>query len=174
MLKKSKQRLLFIIGLFISFYLEGTLMHVFPFILAGKFPMVPYLTITWLIYTVLFSDPNQNLHLYWWAFGIGLLYDSYYIGVLGIYTVIFPVVILVTKLILEYVDENIYGSTMIYLIDIIIVLVLGYIGGRMSHLVYFSGVHFFAYAFGPTLLLNLVIFLLLYFPISLLFDKYRQ
>ena len=174
MLKKSRHYLLFIIGLFISFYLEGGLMHAFPYLLAGKFPMVPYLTVTWLIYTILFSDRKQNIHIYWWAFGIGLLYDSYYIGVLGIYTFIFPIVVLVTKLILEYVDENIYSSIMIYLIDIIIVLVLGYTGGRMSHLVYFSGIHFFAYAFGPTLLLNLVIFLLLYFPISLLFDKYRK
>ncbi|ANZ58346.1 rod shape-determining protein MreD [Fructilactobacillus lindneri] len=174
MFKKSKYQLLFPIGLLLSFILEGSIMHIFSYQLAGKFPMVPYLVVLWLVYTVLFTHQDDNLHIYWWSFGIGALYDSYYIGVIGIFMFIFPLVVYITRLILKYVDENIVSSTMIYLIDIIIVLVLGYAGGRMGHLVYFSGIHFMAFAFGPTLLLNLIIFLVLYYPVNLLFDHYRQ
>ncbi|WP_413627146.1 rod shape-determining protein MreD [Fructilactobacillus vespulae] len=174
MLKETKIKILFLTGLILSFLLEGTLMNVFSQELASTFPMVPYLTITWLIFFVLFTNKQQQERLYLWTFLVGIVYDTYYIGVIGIYMFIFPIIILITKIILDYLDENIMTSIMIYLIDIIILLLLGCFGGRLSHLVYFSGIHFIAYAFGPTLLLNLIIFLVLYFPLSLLFDKYRQ
>ncbi|USS85165.1 rod shape-determining protein MreD [Fructilactobacillus myrtifloralis] len=173
-MKRRKHHFLFPIGLVIAFVFEGSIMHFFSTLLAGTFPMVPYLTMLWFVYAIMFVRDLHQLHLYWWAFGIGIVYDLYYIGVLGIYTFIFPLIVYVTKLMTTYIEENVVSGTLIYLIDVIIVLILGYGAGRIAHLVYFSGVHFMAFAFGPTILLNLIIFLLLYYPVSLLFDQYRS
>ncbi|EKK20898.1 Rod shape-determining protein MreD [Fructilactobacillus florum 8D] len=170
MKKQIRQQLLFPSGLILAFFLEGIIMKLFSSSLAGTFPMVPYLTLLWLIDGTLFWGSQHARMLYWAAFLMGAWYDSYFIGVIGIYMFIFPLVVYVTRLLLVYVDENLIGATMIYLIDIIIVLLLGYAGGRIGHLVYFSGIHFMAFAFGPTLGLNLILFLVLYYPIKRLFE----
>ncbi|USS91259.1 rod shape-determining protein MreD [Fructilactobacillus carniphilus] len=173
-MKKKKRHILFPLGIIIAFLFEGSIMHFFSGVLAGTFPMVPYLTLLWFVYAILFVKDLSELHLYWWAFGVGIVYDLYYIGVLGIYTFLFPLVVYVTKLLKNYIEANFVSGTLIYLIDLVIVLVLGYAAGRIAHLVYFSGMHFMAFAFGPTILLNLMLFLLLYYPVSLLFDQYRS
>ncbi|USS86821.1 rod shape-determining protein MreD [Fructilactobacillus cliffordii] len=174
MMKKRKRHILFPLGVIIAFIFEGSVMHFFSGLLAGTFPMVPYLTLLWFVYAILFVNDLSELHLYWWAWGIGIVYDLYYIGVLGIYTFLFPLIVYVTRLFKSYIEANFVSGTLIYLIDLVIVLTLSYMAGRIAHLVYFSGVHFMAFAFGPTILLNLILFLLLYYPVSLLFDQYRS
>lgn len=100
---------------------------------------------------------------------LGLLFDSYYIGAIGIYTVAIPFVIWLMYLLAGVLYRNVFTmffGTIIFitLYELVVVAIQ-----LLFDLTSVSMNFFMARFLGPTLLLNLVLFILFIFPFKKLF-----
>ncbi|WP_156112353.1 rod shape-determining protein MreD [Fructilactobacillus fructivorans] len=171
MRRPSRLKFLFPIGLVIAFLLEGSISKLFSPVLFEKFSMVPYLTLMWLVMATLFAR-HEKLHIGWWALGIGIVYDVYYVGIVGIFMFAFPLVVYINRIVFKFVRENLVTSSLIYMGDVLVVFILSYLGDRIAHIASLSGTQLLIYTLGPTLVLNLILFVILYFPIRALFNYF--
>ena len=173
MIKGSSLKYVFPIGLVIAFFLDGSLSYNLAPFLYRSYSMVPYLSLFWLVTAVFFVD-DYNLHIEAWAALAGAGLDWYYIGVWGVFIFIFPLVIYFSRVLYRYLSINFFSAFAIYLVDLVIVLLLGDLASRIisrvSHVVTFSGMNFLLYSLVPTLVLNAVLFIILYFPVRQLYD----
>lgn len=176
MFKNSSLKYVFPIGLVIAFFLDGSLSYNLMGILYHSYSMVPYLSLFWLITAVFFVN-DYNLHLEAWATLLGAVFDWYYVGIWGVFIFIFPLAVYLTRILYRYFSTSFFSAFVIYLIDLIMVLLLGNFASRIvSHITRvatYTGWNFILYSVVPTLLLNAVIFVILYFPVQQLY-RYCQ
>ncbi|MBM6940820.1 rod shape-determining protein MreD, partial [Lactobacillus coleohominis] len=97
MYRLSRIRFLFPIGLFIAFFLDGSFSKVF----ANQFFSFPYtmvsqLVLLWLVLAYFF-EADIKIPLYGFAVIVGALTDLYYAGVFGLFIVLYPLMVWVTK-----------------------------------------------------------------------------
>lgn len=83
---------------------------------------------------------------------------------------IFPLVVYLTRVLTRYISPNFLSGLLIYFIDITLVEALGYLASRMVHLTNMAGSTFLVTTLGPTLALNLALFVILYFPIRWVYN----
>ncbi|PIO83691.1 rod shape-determining protein MreD [Loigolactobacillus backii] len=119
---------------------------------------------------VSFFLPDMK-HLLLWAFIIGLFYDSFYTGILGVYTFLFPLIVYLTRQIRVYFTPTAIAIGAIYLIELTILESFVYGMNRFMGLTTATLANFIPDVLGPTLLLNLVYFVILYFPLRQLLLK---
>ncbi|MHC9532876.1 rod shape-determining protein MreD [Dellaglioa sp. BT-FLS60] len=168
MINKNKQYI-FPVGLIISFFLDGTIQFAFSAQLESQTTiMVSHLLLLWLIMGVFYSD---NKHLELWAFGIGWAFDSYYAGILGIYMILLPLIVYLTKIAYQYFEPSFIVLLLIYFIDLTVLEVSYYSINEMIGFANESVTTFISTSFGPTLAFNLVLFVILYYPISKLMNS---
>lgn len=100
---------------------------------------------------------------------IGSIFDVYYLGVLGIYAVAFPLVVWLMYLLEETLYKNLLTESFgwIILVTCIELITLGI--QLLFKLTSINIVYFVAHFLGPTLLVNILIFTILYYPLSKLF-----
>lgn len=100
---------------------------------------------------------------------IGILMDSYYIGIIGIYALCLPIIVLLCYRIFSFVKPT--GFTL--LVSVIIFVTVLEVGLLLVHLIFslatVQGVLFVTRTLGPTLLLNVGLFLILILPFKKLF-----
>ncbi|MEJ6400395.1 rod shape-determining protein MreD [Nicoliella lavandulae] len=173
MLRNSPLRFVFPIGLYIAFCLDGSVSRIFGGQLFGVQSMVPMITLLWLTLGLLFEN-GINLHLGAWAALAGFVMDMYYFGTLGVFVFILPLVVYISRILYRYLPINFITGMLIYFIDITISMSLAYFANRFVGLANVTGTNFLVSVLGPTLVLNLVLFIITYYPISLLFDRYRE
>lgn len=176
MIKNSWLKYIFPIGLLVTFFLDGSLSYNVTGMLYRSYSMVPYLSLAWLVMTVFFVD-DYNLHVEIWAALLGIVFDCYYVGIWGVFIFIFPLVIYLTKVLYRYFSIGFLSSLIIYIIDLLVVLLLGdfanYIVSRINETMPYTGWNFILNSVIPTLLLNVVLFIILYFPVQKLY-RYCQ
>ena len=111
-------------------------------------------------------------HIIPWAIFAGLMYDMFYTGIIGVFLVLFPLMIYITRWIMQYFEPSFIVLLLIYLIDITVLTALSYgmnlIVGQTS----VSIVDFIGRTLGPTLAFNLALYVVLYYPLKKLFLKY--
>ena len=88
MYRLSRLRFLFPIGLFITFFLDGSFSKVF----ANQFFSYPYsmvsqLVLLWLVLAYFFEG-NIKIPLYGFAVGVGVLTDLFCWGIFGLFVVL--------------------------------------------------------------------------------------
>lgn len=97
MLRVTKLRYGFPIGLLLFFYLDGILGAAFPKQLFNyPYTMSSYLVVLWLVYSIYFED-QITIPLGIWAAVAGGLFDLYYTGIFGIFVFVFPIVVALTR-----------------------------------------------------------------------------
>lgn len=174
MLRVTKLRYGFPIGLLLFFYLDGILGAAFPKQLFNyPYAMSSYLVVLWLVCSVYFEDPI-TIPLEIWAAVAGGLFDLYYTGVLGIFVFIFPIVIAVTKLFYKAFPINFLSGLLVYFIDITIVCSLDYIANLAVHLTTASFADMLVDSLAPSLAYNLAAYVILYFPIQWVFNRLKN
>ena len=90
MYRLSRLRFLFPLGLFICFFLDGSLSKIF----ANQFFSYPYLMVSqlvvlWLIFGAFFEEDIQ-IPLTGFAVAAGICADLYYSGILGLFMFLYP------------------------------------------------------------------------------------
>lgn len=173
MYRLSRLRFLFPIGLFITFFLDGSLSKVFANqLFAYPYSMVSLLVLLWLV-LAFFFEGNIKIPLYGFAIAVGILDDLFYSGVLGLFMVLFPLMVWLTKVLSKYFTENFFNTMVIFFIDVIAFEFLNYWAFLLIGQIHVSTVNFILYTLAPTLALNLVYFVILYWPINFMFTKAR-
>lgn len=102
---------------------------------------------------------------------IGGLFDMYYIGVLGIYMVALPLVVWLMYLMENVIHQNIFTY---FFGMIVFVTAFDLITASIQvvfKLTTINGMFFITHFLGPTLLINIVLFFALYYPLKKLFSK---
>ncbi|QBP18748.1 rod shape-determining protein MreD [Acetilactobacillus jinshanensis] len=177
MIKNSSLKYVFPIGLLIAFFLDGSVSYNLMSVLFKSYSVVPYLSLFWLVMAVFFVN-DYNLHLEGWATLLGAVFDWYYVGIWGVFIIIFPLVVYCTRAMYRYFSINFISAFVIYLIDLIIVLFLGDLAdqvvSRITGVAAYAGMNFVLYSAVPTLILNAILFAILYYPIQRLYNYCQQ
>lgn len=100
---------------------------------------------------------------------LGVLYDLYYIGVVGINALAFPVIVLAMYGVYRVLYENVFTMFfgMIIFITAYEIITLGI--QLLFHMADVSNTYFITQFLGPTLLLNMALFVVLIIPFRKLF-----
>ena len=125
--------------------------------------MVPRLIILILV-MVSFYLPRNKMIIY--AIIFGFLYDSYYVGVLGIYVAIFPLIVYVTDRLNQVLNPNPITIGMMVFINLSILEIMLYWIYKILGFTMIDMNTFMAGRLGPTLLLNLVFFIVAFYPLK--------
>ncbi|GAK47922.1 rod shape-determining protein MreD [Secundilactobacillus oryzae JCM 18671] len=173
MLRLSKLRYGFPIGLFLFFFLDGSLSKVFSNqMFSYPYTMVSYLVVLWLVCAAFFEG-TIAIPLIPWAIAMGVIFDLYYTGIFGIFIAIFPLIIMLTRTLIRALPQTFLMNLLIFFIDITVVATLSYIGNSIIHQASLTASEFLLYSLAPTLAYNLAMFVILYFPIQALYGRLR-
>ena len=133
--------------------------------------MVPRLIILILVLTS-FYLPRNKMILY--AIIFGFLYDSYYVGILGIYLAIFPLIVYVTNKLKLVLNPNPITIGMMVFINLSILETMLYWIYKVLGFTTIDMNTFMAGRLGPTLLLNVVLFIFTFYPLKKLILKMTE
>lgn len=166
---KSRLRIIFPIGLFLALFLDGSLSNVF----AGSLFKYPYssvlhLVLLWIIFAVFLDDRDELPVVAWSAFA-GLVFDWFYTGIFGVYLIALPLVVYLCRQIKPWIDLNFLTLLMVYIINLTIVEAFVYVWYLISKIVTSNLADFAVYTLGPTIAVNLAIFVVLYYPVRQLY-----
>lgn len=149
--------------LYVALIMDGVLMNVFATqFIDQQYVLTPrLLLLIFVLFTVFF--PKQPLFLYALLFGI--VYDSFYSGIIGFYAAGLAAIMYVLKRI----QNHIFASPIIMLL--LCVLAISYLEIFIFGMYTFLGYahmtfqNFLVMRLGPTLLLNVILFIIIYYPI---------
>lgn len=148
----------------IAFLLDGVIMNHFSvFLIESGYTLVPRIVVITLILLTFIIDHSS---MFWFAVMVGFMYDSYYSGILGVYMAIFAVIIRLIGHIRGKISINPFtlGLALIFLLTITetgVYIIYTLIG--IQHL---SVQQFLVQRLGSSLVLNLVLYYLLYIPLK--------
>lgn len=164
MTKKSRINLFVPLTLLTALLFDGIIASVFSTQLyTATSDMVPRLII---ICIILFSFYVDRKYMIFFGILFGLLYDSYYVGILGLYTSLFPIIIYLSDKMRKILNPNLLVLVMILIIHISLVETLLYGFYSVIDLTAIDFSLFLANRLGPTLLLNSIFLLVLYYPVK--------
>ena len=95
---------------------------------------------------------------------LGTLYDLYYIGVIGIYAVIFPLLVMVFYFFKKTIQQNILTLFFTVVISVTLIELISLLLQSVFGLTGVSSDFFVPRYLGPTLLFNILTFVILIFP----------
>jgi len=174
MLRVTKLRYGFPIGLLLFFYLDGILGADFPRqLISAPYAMSSYLVVLWLVLSGFFEDELQ-IPLTVWAAIAGGFFDVYYTGIWGIFVFVFPIVVALTRACYKAFPINFLSGLLVYFIDITVICTLSYFGNLVVHMTSASFADMLVDSLAPTLAYNLAAYVILYFPVQWLFNRLRN
>lgn len=97
---------------------------------------------------------------------LGTLYDLYYIGVIGIYAVIFPLLVMVFYFLKKTIQQNILTLFFTVVISVTLFELISLLLQSVFGLTGVSSDFFVPRYLGPTLLFNILTFVILIFPLE--------
>ncbi|MDT2596459.1 rod shape-determining protein MreD [Enterococcus dongliensis] len=100
------------------------------------------------------------------SLAIGFLYDLYYIGVIGIYAVIFPMLVMLFYLFKQIIQQNILTLFFTVIISVTLFETISLLLQTIFGLTGVSSDFFIPRYLGPTLLFNILMFVILIFPLE--------
>ncbi len=156
--------------LFFMMLLDGQLTTVFQNLSGGTLTPVCHLLLIFLVYSV-----TQHRHSYVVivALFLGGVYDSYYVGILGIATLLLPLI----ALFVYNIQSAVFTNRWTRLFTLIIIVTLFEVASAIITSAFgFSKLNFLDFVvhqLAPTLLLNVVLAIILQYPLEL-FYKLRK
>lgn len=170
MYRLSRLRYVFPIGLLVAFFLDGSLSK----LCAGLFFRYPYavssqLVMLWLVLTYFFKE-DVDVPLMAAAVVVGILADLYYAGILGLFIFLYPAVIMMTRSLGKMLDRTFLSTILIFFIDLTVFEALNYFAYSAIGISHVNFGDFLVYNLAPTLALNLIYFVVLYWPIGRLYN----
>ena len=148
----------------IAFLMDGVMMNHFSvFLIESGYTLVPRIVVITLVLLTFIIDHSS---MFWFAVMVGVMYDSYYSGILGVYMAIFAVIVRVIGHIRGKISINPFtlGLALIFLLTITetgVYIIYTLIG--IQHL---TVQQFLVQRLGSSLILNIVLYYLLYIPLK--------
>ena len=171
-MQNSNLKYYFPIGLFICIFLDGTLSNIYArFFFASSISIESRLTLLWIVMAIFYSKADR---LMLWAVVAGLVFDMYYTGYLGIFLMIFPLIVYLDREVYRFFTSSFIVVLLIYLIDITLVAALSYWTNSLIGLTKTNVADFFVQTLGPSLAYNLALFALLFIPVRHFFEKFSR
>ncbi|WP_181189658.1 rod shape-determining protein MreD [Bombilactobacillus bombi] len=155
--------------LLLGFFLDGSLKSTFTNLNKPSFQVSLQILLLLLVIMVL-HDQKEDNHLFWYSLILGVLYDSYYSRIFGLYSTILPLTVIVVQTVQSYIPESFVFEWSMYFIVLTISMLYLYIIGVFLNLALVDMTRFITDWLGPTLLVNSIIFLVLYFPMTKLIN----
>ncbi len=153
----------------VIFILESTLVEFMPtkFFNSERILVPHLLLIAILLLTIYFKSSMGILY----GFIFGLLFDVVYTEIIGIYLTLFPLIALAISKIIRSLQTNFLIVTLVSLLGVTL-LELGALGFNfMIHKTDMAFSVFVSFRLLPTLLYNLVLTIIVIYPLSKLFEK---
>ncbi|MFV0556106.1 MAG: rod shape-determining protein MreD [Lactovum sp.] len=144
--------------LFCLMLIDGQVSTFFAEIFHYKLLPISHLLLIFLIYSVRKHSLNYLLIL---GLGLGIVYDSYYIGVIGIVAAILPLIFLFVHEIQETVFTNWWTKLFTVIIIIFLFEIAVYALQYAFHLISVNPLIFIAQQLSVTLVLNITLMLIL-------------
>ncbi|MBS9338316.1 rod shape-determining protein MreD [Fructobacillus sp. M2-14] len=150
--------------LVLLFLLDGNLMaSLGNFLLRGSLHAVPMLTLIWFFYAIQFGVMDK-MPFYVYVVIIGVLYDIFYTGIFGTYTLSFLGACFVMERLQPYFDSRMMSGLLLFLIGMLVYLAATYFAGKIIGVGHESHLAFFIFLLLPTSVLNLVLAAIFYYP----------
>ncbi|SIO07857.1 rod shape-determining protein MreD [Carnobacterium alterfunditum] len=163
-----------LIPLVITFFflLDGILTVIFSEqFLEGTKVMTPRLIVLVLI-LMSFYIPRSRMLVYSIIFG--LVYDSYYVGILGVYVLLFPLVVYLTEKMKKVLNPNPIVIGMMIIVNLSLIETYLYLFYQVLGYTTINWATFLADRLGPTLLLNLVLFIAVFYPLKKTIERIQE
>ncbi|MEX0381094.1 rod shape-determining protein MreD [Leuconostoc sp. MS02] len=169
----TRLRVVYPIILLFLLFADGSLMAGMSGIFTA-FPwyILPTLTLVWLFYAVQF-DAGKDMPFWLYVVLIGILFDMYYTGIFGTYTLAFVAAVAAMKQLHKILDERLLSGISIFLIGLIVYLMVTYVAGFIIGISNVSLVTFLAFEVLPTAALNVIVAAICYYPTWSLFQFLR-
>ncbi|MCO0832283.1 rod shape-determining protein MreD [Fructobacillus sp. W13] len=146
------------------FLLDGNLTaSLGNFLMRGSLHAVPMLTLIWFFYAIQFGVMDK-MPFYAYVVTIGVLYDIFYTGILGTYTVAFLAGTFVMERLQPYFDSRMMSGLLLFLIGMLVYLAATYFAGKIIGVAHVSHLAFFIFLLLPTSVFNLILAALFYYP----------
>lgn len=172
MMRKTNVAYFFPLGLIICVFLDGTLSSLYAsHLFTTDITIESRLALFWLVMAVFYGKVD---HLLWWAFLTGLVFDIYYTGILGIFIIIFPLIVYLNREVYRFFTSIFLVVLLIYLIDITIVSALAYWANNLIGLTNVNVADFSLHVLWPTIVFNLALFVLLFIPVKNWFERFSH
>lgn len=166
MYRLSRLKYVFPLGLFIALFLDGSLSKIFaPLMFSYPYSMSSQLVMLWLVFSFFFEE-NIRIPLVWFAVLAGAIADLYYSGILGLYIFLYPLVIVLTRMMDKVMDRNFLNMILIFFIDLVVFELLNFLAYRIVGIIHQGVGDFLVDNLAPTLALNLVYFVIFFWPVS--------
>ncbi|WP_125712634.1 rod shape-determining protein MreD [Companilactobacillus kedongensis] len=166
-----------VIFVLLALYLDGLMKWAFLNNMnTGEVMLIPQLMLMVLVMLSMRISDRRQLITYGIVFG--LIYDSYYFGMIGLYTVLLPLAMVgVDHYKFLFVKANMGYEISIYFLALTFMQSGIYILERLLQQTKVDTMDFITFTLGPTLLWNMIVFFILYIPLANLSDwlvKYRR
>ncbi|MCK8617316.1 rod shape-determining protein MreD [Fructobacillus sp. M158] len=163
-------QIIFPLILLILFLVDGNLASSLGLLMQAPIHAIPMLTFTWLFYAVQFGI-QKEIPYYTYVVIFGVLFDIFYTGILGTYTLAFLLATIVMDRLRPYFDERMMSGLLLLLIGQIVYLLVTFVAGQLIGSANLSMLFFVVYLVLPTMLFNLVTAAIFYFPSWSLFQR---
>lgn len=160
---------LLMIGLF---YSDSLFAMVFPeTAFDGKYAIIPRFFAVGLMLMAIYFDRNTAIK---YGFLFGFLFDIFYTGVLGAYMFFLPLMVYVVSKLVKVLQNHLIIVCFIVLFGLFLLELVMFQLNVLIERTEMNITQFVSIRVGPTLLLNLLFYLLLAFPLKSAFEKLRR
>lgn len=152
--------------LFLLMILDGQITHILTGYSSGTWVPVSHLFLIFLMYSVTQHRPSYIIIL---AAVLGAIYDSYYLGIYGIATLLFPLIALFIYNIQTTIFTNRWTRLFTTIIIVTAFEVFSAIIMTAFGFAQLQFIKFVVYQLAPTLLLNIILAVVLQFPLEIFY-----
>src|SRR5699024_2450765 len=136
---------------FVLLGLEGVALELLPHsLVSGGLLIVPHWVLISLIFIAIFSGVKNISYSVVYAVGFGVVVDSVYVGVLGLYMVSDGISVYIIKRMTRFLQENVFTAMLLVVVRMIIAEFLINITFLLVGIVDFTCKPYFVYRFFPT------------------------
>ncbi|QBO35482.1 rod shape-determining protein MreD [Periweissella cryptocerci] len=171
----TKLKWIFPLVMFFALFLDGALFSNMAGILTrGGNHILPMFLVIWLVYGVVYQLDDDGIPLYVWALVAGLIYDMFYTGIIGGFTVGLPVMIWLARELRYYLSDSVLSVLMVFILSLTVLQVFSYLAANVADLMVDTPLMYILHTFTPTLALNVVLAAVLYVPLNMLFSYLKE
>lgn len=174
---KSQKIIGQVVFVMLAFYLDGLIKWAFLNNMNKvNLTIIPQLMLMVLVMLTMRIDSRKMILIYGIVFG--LIYDSYYFGLIGLYTILLPLVLVgIDHYKFLFTKPSVGYEISIYFISLTFIQSGIYLLEKLFRLASSDVGDFITFILGPTLLWNMIVFFVLYVPFANLSDwlvSYRR
>jgi rod shape-determining protein MreD len=155
------------------FFLEPVFSLFSPIEIEGlRYTLVPRFVIVYLIFVAVYYG-RQRAILY--GILLGLLYDMFYIDIIGLYAFLYPLICFIAALIMRYVHRHILTVMLLSLFLVAVLEILSYFFASLIALTSIDTQEFFTNRLVPTMMANsLFVIMFGWFFKTLIYKRMHQ